>query len=84
MPSLSGLVGDIIGWAVLLIFFGSIFLAFRFIYTLFSSTKKWNADADKHVTTGGGFGSPSGDVSTITVPKGTQGQAKIYIPKDKG
>ena len=83
MPDLWGFVGDIFGWALLLLFLGSIFLAFRFVYTLFSSTKKWNADADKHITTGGGISSQGGSISTITIPKGTQGQAKIYIPKDK-
>lgn len=85
MPDLSGLIGDIIGWAVLLIFFGSIFLAFRFVYTLFSSTNKWNADADQHITTASGSGGIAGGGYTTThnIPKDAQAQAKMYAPKGR-
>jgi hypothetical protein len=85
MLDISGLIGDIIGWVMLLIFFGSIFIGIRFVYTLFSSTKKWNAETDQHITTAGGSGGTIGGAYTTThnVPKDEQAQAKMYIPKDK-
>ncbi len=79
------MISDIIGWAMLLIFFGSIFIAIRFVYILFSPPKKWNAETDKHITTASGSGGTAGGGYTTThnVPKDAQAQAKMYIPKDK-
>ncbi len=84
MPDLWGLVGDIFGWALLLLFFGSIFLALRFIYDLFTPPKKWNADADKHVTSATVSGGSLGGAFTTThsIPKDAQAQAKMHIPKE--
>ena len=85
MLDISGLIGDIIGWAMLLIFFGSIFIGIRFVYTLFSPTKKWNPEADKHITTADNSSGTIGGTYTTThnVPKDAQAQARMYIPQNK-
>ncbi len=84
MSDISGLIGDIIGWAILIGFLASILMSFRFIYILLSPQKRWNADADKHITSAGGSGGTAGGGFTTThsIPKDPQAQAKMYVPKE--